>query len=255
MSIKKFAVFLTVSGITGTSLTVSQPTFADTLVVNGEITCNNVAAVDWANDQLSITCDDSFVEPPVVQPPVINPPIVEPPVIEPPVIEPPVEPPVTQLPVGENCSNPEPDVQIEQFTGRGIDKEFTVENETVLVVPFDSGNPGDVKKLALGEPGAGEHFSKTVILSQCPGSYNPQDYDYKTSVNECVITGLELSFSVIAGERREDYPLSTYRCVLKPNTQYYINVFQRDAGNRPPYQLNTANTCRTNRCGVRVSIR
>ena len=153
MSIKKFAVFLTVSGITGTSLTVSQPTFADTLVVNGEITCNNVAAVDWANDQLSITCDDSFVEPPVVQPPVINPPIVEPPVIEPPVIEPPVEPPVTQLPVGENCSNPEPDVQIEQFTGRGIDKEFTVENETVLVVPFDSGNPGDVKKLALGDPG------------------------------------------------------------------------------------------------------
>jgi hypothetical protein len=157
--------------------------------------------------------------------------------------------------VDDSCGVSEDDLQIERFTGRGIDKEFTLENETVLVIPFSSGDLGEVKKIALGEPGRGEHFKKTVIISKCPGVFNPEEYDFRSSVDVCAITGLELSFSVIAGESRSDYPLSTYRCVLLPDEQYYLNVFQRDAGFRPPYEASATNTCRTNECGVRAAIR
>ena len=114
---------------------------------------------------------------------------------------------------------------------------------SVLAVPFHSGPSGTVKKIALGEPGRGQHFQKTVIISQCPGVYNPGAYDFKSSVDVCVITGLELSFSVIAGNSRGDYPLSSYRCVVLPNTTYHLTVFQHHAGNRPPYTANTDTTC------------
>jgi hypothetical protein len=128
-------------------------------------------------------------------------------------------------------------------------------NDAVLVVPFTTGQLGEVKKIALGEPSRGEHFKKTVIISTCPGAYNPDEYEFTSSIDLCPITGLELSFSVITGNSRSEYPFSSYRCVLIPNQQYYLNVFQRDAGSRPPFSASTINTCRTNQCGVRVSIR
>ena len=66
---------------------------------------------------------------------------------------------------------------------------------------------------------------------------------------------LNMAFSVITGQNRANYPISRYRCVLEPKTQYYINVFQYDSGSRPPYKANKTNTCRTNQCGLRLSIR
>lgn len=246
MNIRNFAVLTAITSISGMLMVGPTISYADTLIMNNNVACSNISTVNWTNDQLVITCNDSVIDAPVNQPPTVVPPVVKPPV---------TDVPVNQLPVDVTCPNPEPEIRTERFTGKGIDKEFTLENETALVVPFNSGNPGEVQKIALGEPGAGEHFKKTVIISKCPGVYNPQDYDFRSSVDECVVTGLELSFSVIAGESRSDYPLSSYRCVLSPNQQYYINVFQRFSGNRPPFKHSAKNTCRTNRCGVRVSIR
>ena len=164
-------------------------------------------------------------------------------------------PPVPQpVPASSACPVPEPNFH-EPFTGADIDQEFTLSNGTVLVVPFNSWQIGGVKKIALGEPGRGEHFKKTVIISRCKGVFNPETYDFTSSVDICVVTGLEFSFSVIAGQSRDDFPLSQYRCVLLPNQQYYLSVFQYDAGRRPPFTANRENTCRTNECGVRVSIR
>lgn len=244
MNIKKMAALTAMTGLSSVLLLMAEQSSADTLVVNNAVSCNNISTVSWVNDQLTVTCNTGLQ--PVIPAPVVPAPVVPAPA---PVIVPTI--PV----VSAQCSQPEPDLRIERFVGRGIDKEFTLANGTSLVVPFTSGSAGEVKKIALGEPGSGEHFKKTVVISKCPGTYNPDEYDYRTSINVCAITGLELSFSVIAGQRRADYPISSYRCVLEPNQQYYINVFQYDAGNRPPYVANTNNTCRTNRCGVRVSIR
>lgn len=233
-----------------TLFTGVEQSIADTLVLNGSLSCNNISTLKWENDQVIINCEDTHIDPPQVSPPVVTPPIVEPPSIG---DEPNNETPDPIL--DSSCGNPEPDVQIESFSGDGVDKEFTVENETVLSVPFNSSDIGSVRRIALIEPARGEHFQKTAIISKCPGVFNPEEYDYTNSVDICVVTGLELSFNTISGNNRSDYPLSNYRCVLSPNEQYYINVFQRDAGRRPPFKANGKNTCRTNQCGVRVIIR
>ncbi len=225
MSIKKIAAFAAMSGISSLLLFYAAQSYGDTLVLDDQSVCDNISTINWQDGQLTVTCDGSPVEPPV---------------------EPPVD---------TSCPDSEPNTRIEKFSGRGIDQEFSLANESVLAVPFMSGDLGAVKKIALGEPSKGEHFKKTVIISTCPGVFNPDEYDFTSSIDVCALTGLELSFSIIAGESRSDYPLSSYRCVLKPNTQHYISVFQRDAGNRPPYTADTKNTCRTNQCGVRVSIR
>ncbi len=244
MNIRKLAAMAAMTSFSGLLLMQVEQSFADTLVVNNVVSCNNISTVSWVNDQLTVSCTTNVqpVTNPIPQP-VANPTPV-------PVIIP------TLTPVANaECSQPEPDLRIETFAGRGVDKEFTLTNGTVLVIPFASGSAGEVKKIALAQPGGGDHFKKTVIISKCPGTYNPDEYDYRTSVDVCAVTGLDMSFSVIASQSRADYPISNYRCVLDPNQRYYINVFQYDAGNRPPYVANTTNTCRTNRCGVRVSIR
>ena len=110
--------------------------------------------------------------------------------------------PVPTRPPGTACANPEPKLRYERFTGAGINKEFTLKNEVVLVVPFNSGFLGNVRKFAFGDPATGEHFKKTVIISKCPGVYNPEQYDYETSVDECAFTGLEISYSVISSKSR-----------------------------------------------------
>ncbi len=229
---------------------------ADQLVVDQQPVCEDIATVNWQNDRLAVNCrDDRTVIPPVSQPPVSTPDVPvsdlpdRPPLVTPPVAQSPLAP----LPV--DCPPPGPTVRIERFAGAGIDQEFTLDRGSVLVVPFNSGPSGTVKKIALGEPGRGQHFQKTVIISQCPGVYNPGAYDFRSSVDVCVVTGLELSFSVIAGVSRSDYPLSRYRCVLLPNTQYHLTIFQHNAGRRPPYTANTDTTCTDQDCGVRVSIR
>ncbi len=224
---------------------------SDTLVVDQQLTCDNIDTVFWDNNQLTIDCVQPVSQQPTAPQP--SPPVsIPPPSV--PVVIPPV-PPVSLPPVTVGCPNPDGSVRIATFNGKGIDQEFTLSNGQVLTVPFNSGSAGTVKKIALGEPGRGEHFRKTVILSQCPGVFNPGTYDFSSSVDICVVTGLELSFSVIAGQSRDDYPISTYRCVLIPNQKYYLTIFQFDAGSRPPFTANTQNTCRTNECGVRVYIR
>lgn len=244
MSIKIFSAATILSGVI---FCFSAQTYADSLVVDNQVICNELSTMYWENNQLTISCGS-----PVDQ--AVNQPIDLPPVEQPlpvPVNTPSSPPPVTN----SGCPDPELNIRTERFAGKGIDREFTLANDSVLVVPFNSGRPGEVQKIALGEPSRGEHFKKTVIISTCPGVYNPDEYDFRSSVDICPVTGLELSFSVIAGESRSDYPFSKYRCVLLPNTQYFINVFQRNAGTRPPFSANTENTCRTNQCGVRVSIR
>lgn len=248
MTIKKISAAAVFSSVS--FLLILMPTIisADSLVVNGEVICSDYNSLSWQNGQLTLACNDQVIQPPVVQPPVVQPPPVNPPVVPTPA---PTLPPV----VNGGCPDPEPNSRIERFNGKGIDREFTLANGSVLVVPFTSGQLGDVRKMALGEPSRGEHFTKTAIISTCPGVYNPDEYDFSTSIDICPVTGLELSYSIISGENRADYPFSRYRCVLLPNTQYYLSVFQRNAGNRPPYTANTVNTCKSNQCGVRVSIR
>lgn len=235
--------------ITSVFMTTISSVNSDTLVVDQQLVCSDVNTVNWQSNQLNIDCTQP-VDPPPAQPP--SPPVAFPP--DPPVVIPPITP--AQLPpVTVGCPNPDSNVRVVTFDGRGIDQEFTLDNGQILTIPFNSGPSGTVKKIALGDPGRGEHFKKTVILSQCPGVFNPGTYDFSSSVDICVVTGLELSFSVISGQRRDDYPIASYRCVLIPNQQYYLTVFQFDAGSRPPFTANTQNTCRTNQCGVRVSIR
>ncbi len=224
---------------------------SDALVVDRSLVCDAIESLFWQNDQLTINCADPVQQPPTTSQPPIDQPI---PGDFPPLVIAP-NPPVRLPPLTIGCPNPEANIRIERFSGAGIDQEFNLSHGTVLVVPFTSGPSGTVKKIALGEPGRGEHFKKTVIISQCPGVFNPGAYDFKSSVDICVITGLELSFSVIAGHSRGDFPLSRYRCVLIPNQTYHLTVFQHDAGNRPPFKANTDNTCQSNQCGVRVSIR
>ncbi len=229
---------------------------SDTLVVDRQLVCQDIDRLVWEQQQLSIDCSRPVSLPPTQQPPINqpNPPVIQPPSGLPPLVTPPMTP-VALPPLTIGCPNPDPNVRVESFTGTGIDQEFTLNQGTVLVVPFNSGASGTVKKIALGEPGRGQHFKKTVIISQCPGVFNPGAYDFTSSVDICVITGLELSFSVIAGQHRSDYPLSSYRCVLLPNQKYHLTVFQHDAGNRPPFTANVNNTCHSQQCGVRVSIR
>ena len=235
-NVKKISYFLII--VIGLSLG-GLNAWPDVLKVNGKILCSNTGAVSVKDNVYSIACRDR-----------------EKPAPTPDRIPAPSQPPPKPLPVvASKCGLPERDVRIERFTGKGIEKEFTLVNGSKLVVPFPSGSLGNVNKIALGEPSVGEHFKKTVIISKCPGVYNPEDYDYRTSTDVCVVTGLELSFSVITGQSRADHKISSYRCVLEPNEQYYLHVFQYDAGNRPPFVADRTNTCRTNRCGVRVSIR
>ena len=248
MTIRTVTVFAVIVNLI--RLIVFQPAqvSADTLVVDDQLLCNNLTTIHWQNDQLTATCDETTSQRPEPPPATI-----------PPMSEIPVSPePITPLPLPPftvECPDPGPNVRIEQFSGRGIDQEFTLDQDSVLVVPFNSGDLGTVKKIALGEPGRGDHFRKTVIISPCPGVYNPSYYDFARSVDVCVITGLELSFSVIAGNSREAYPISHYRCVLLPNQKYNLTIFQLDAGSRPPFTDNITPTCQTNECGVRVSIR
>ncbi len=242
MNIRKLAVVAAMTSLSGLLLMQAEQSSADTLVVNNVVSCNNISTVSWVNDQLTVACTTNSQ--PVINPtpqPVANPTPV------------PVNNPTPAS--NAECSQPEPNLRIERFSGRGVNKEFTLTNGAVLVVPFPSGTTGEVRKIALADPAVGEHFKKTVIISKCPGVYNPDEYDYRSSVDVCAITGLEMSFSIITSHSRADYPIYNYRCVLEPNQQYYLNVFQNDAGNRPPYVANTTNTCRTNQCGVRVSIR
>ncbi len=238
MSIRKIVAFATVSSLSSFMLLYVAQLQGDTLIMDGQSLCGNISSVNWKNGELNIACDGSIVDPdPVIDPdPVVNP-----------------EPVIA--PVNSSCPDSEPKIRIERFSGRGVNQEYTLANETVLVVPFDSGDLGAVKKIALADPAKGEHFKKTVIISTCPGVYNPEEYDFTSSVDVCALTGLEMSFSVITGENRSDYEIFRYRCVLLPNQQYFLNIFQRDAGNRPPYTADKNNTCRTNQCGVRVSIR
>jgi hypothetical protein len=247
MNIKKLAVFAAMSSLSSVILFYAGLSYGDTLILDDQSVCDNIATVYWQDGQLTVTCDGSGT--PVNQP--TNPTPSEPTPSEPT----PSEPTPSEPRVNASCPDSEPNTRVERFSGRGIDQEFVLGNTSILAVPFMSGKDGAVKKIALGEPGKGEHFKKTVIISTCPGVYNPDEYDFTSSVEVCALTGLELSFSVIAGTSRSDYPLSSYRCVLKPNEQYYINVFQRYAGSRPPFEANTKNTCNTNECGVRVSIR
>ncbi len=239
-------------------LVLLSTSYAGPLFVDGALVCQETTTILLSNDQLTVDCTASTIPPtpiPDVLPPELTPPGLENPT---PGGTPTPEPTVGQGPLppaDETCGIAEPNPRLERFAGRGVDKEYTLANDSVLVVPITSGAAGSVQKVALGEPGRGEHFKKTVVLSTCAGVYNPDEYNFASSVDVCAITGLELSFSIISGENRSDYPLSSYRCVLKPNTQYYLNVFQRDAGNRPPYSADTNNTCRTAECGVRVSIR
>ena len=192
------------------------------------------AAVSVQNNVYKVTCSDTSKP---TQPPI--PDRVTP------------RPPVTST----KCGTPEPKVRTEILGVTYFEKEFTLTNGTVLVVPLFSDTIGNVNKLAFIEPAIGVHFKKTIIISKCKGVYNPQDFDYRTSTDVCAVTGLEMSFSVITGRRRADHEIAKYRCVLEPNTQYYINIFQYDSGFRPPYVLNKRNTCRTNKCGVRVALR
>ena len=250
MKIKKLAALAAMSSLSSLLLFYASQSHGDTLVLDDQSVCDNISSVYWQNDQLTVTYGgDGSANPPVNQQQPDNPPVNQQP----------DNPPVNQQPdtprVNSSCPDSDPNTRIESFSGRGIDQEFVLSNESVLAVPFNSGNAGSVKKIALGEPAKGEHFRKTVIISTCPGVYNPDEYDHTSSVDVCALTGFELSFSVIAGESRSEYPLSSYRCVLQPNKQYYVNVFQRDAGNRPPYTADTKNTCNSNKCGVRVSIR
>ncbi len=246
MNIKKLAAVAAMTSLSGVLLLLAGQSTADTLVVDNELFCDSISNVSWANGRLTVVCDGVTNTPntPVPNTPVPNTPVPNTPVT-----------PVPNTPViSSDCGVPEPDV-MEASKGRGLSKEFTLANGTVLVVPYASGSVGEVSKLSFIQPGSGEHFRKTIIVSKCKGVYNPEDYDYKTSVDVCVFTGLELSVSVITGQNRADYPVSSYRCVLEQNQQYYINVFQFDSGSRPPYASNRNNTCRTNRCGVRVAIR
>jgi hypothetical protein len=238
--------------VTGLLLVLIPVANSDTLVVDQQLTCENIDTVYWENNQLSIGCAKPVNPPPATPQP--SPPVSIPPSFDPPVVIPPL-PPITLPPISVGCPDPEPNVRVATFSGKGIDQEFTLSNGQVLVVPFNSGPSGTVKKIALGDPGRGEHFKKTVIISQCPGTFNPGSYDFNSSLDICVVTGLELSFSVIAGNSRADYPISSYRCVLVPNQKYHLTIFQLDAGSRPPFTANTQNTCRSNECGVRVSIR
>ncbi len=248
MNIKKLAAFAAKSSLSSFILFYAGLSHGDTLILDDQSVCDNIATVYWQAGQLTVTCDDGSGTP-VNQP-------SEPTPSEPTPSEPtPSEPTPSEPRVNASCPDSEPNTRVEKFSGRGIDQEFVLTNESILAVPFTSGDVGAVKKIALGEPGKGEHFKKTVIISTCPGVYNPDEYVYTSSTEVCALTGLELSFSVIAGTSRSDYPLSSYRCVLKPNEQYYINVFQRYAGSRPPFEADTKNTCNTNECGVRVSIR
>ncbi len=232
MNIKKLAAVTAMTSLSGALLLLAGQSSADTLFLGNDMVCNNISNVNWADGRLNVTCDGNVTNPPAPNPPA----------------------PIPQ-PNSAECGVPEPDVRDERLTGNNLEKEFTLANGTVLIIPFASGSAGEINKFSFGEPSIGEHFRKTVIVSKCQGVYNPDDYDYRTSVDVCVITGSELSFSVISSQSRADYPISSYRCVLDPNQQYYINVFQFDAGSRPPYAANTTNTCRTNRCGVRVGIR
>ena len=242
MNIKKLAAVAAMTSLSGVLLLLAGQSSADTLFLGNDLVCNNISNVSWTNGRLSVACDDNVTNPAAPNPPAPNPPAPIPPAPIPPVIS-------------SECGVPEPDVRIERFSGGALEKEFTLANGTALVLPFTTDSAGDIKKITFGEPSTGEHFKKTIIISKCPGVYNPQDYDYRTSVDVCASTGLELSFSVITGQNRADYPISSYRCVLEPNQQYYINVFQYDSGNRPPYVASSNNTCRTNRCGLRVLLR
>ncbi len=164
------------------------------------------------------------------------------------------------VPPQNACPSPDPRMRLQPEFSVGMEEQFALQRGEVLTIPFNSGAVGRTRRLAFGEPGPGfgEHFSKTVILSRCPGVYNPQSYDHTSSVNTCPVTGLEMAFSIVTGQRRADYPLSHYRCVLEPHQKFYINVFQRYAGSRPPYTADMTNTCRPSAsglCGVRVSAR
>ncbi len=232
MSIRKLAAFAAISSLSSFMLFYGALSHGDTLSVDDQLVCDNISTVYWENGQLTVTCGESTGTPST-----------------------PSTPSTPDAPSSASCPGTEPNTKIERFSGRGIEQEFVLSNESVLAIPFNSGDSGAVRKIALGEPANGEHFKKTVIISKCPGVFNPDEYDFTSSVDVCALTGLELSFSIISGEKRSDYPLSSYRCVLEPNQPYYLSVFQRDAGNRPPYTATTTNTCRTNKCGVRVSIR
>ena len=228
-SVKKIVYVLTI--VIGPSLG-GHNARADILKVNGKILCSNTGAVSVKNNVYSVACRDSAKPVPV---PSRNP----------------TPPPV----VTTKCGAPEPVVRTEILGVTYFEKEFTLKNRTVLVVPFNSRSVGNIRKLSFIDPAIGEHFRKTIIVSKCKGVYSPEDFDYKTSTDVCVVTGLEISFSVITGLSRADHPISSYRCVLEPNTQYYINVFQYDSGSRPPYIANKRNTCRTDQCGLRVLLR
>ena len=163
-------------------------------------------------------------------------------------------------PPQDACPSPDPQMRLQPEFSVGMEEQFALQRGEVLTIPFNSGVAGRTRRLAFGEPGPGfgEHFPKTVILSRCPGVYNPQSYDHTSSIDVCAVTGLEMAFSIVTGRNRAEYPLAEYRCVLEPNQTFYVNVFQRYAGSRPPYTADMTNTCRPSAsglCGVRVSAR
>ena len=156
--------------------------------------------------------------------------------------------------IAETCPQQDSNVRIEQIGNPVMNQTILFKATQSLAIPLKLGSAGTVKRIALSQPGHGESIRKTLIISRCPGVYNPEAYEMNRSVDVCVITGRELTFSIIAGQKRSDYPVSEYRCVLKPKRQYFINLFHRDAGYRPPFSANKKTTCRFIECGIRISI-
>ena len=109
--------------------------------------------------------------------------------------------------------------------------QFTIRDPgAILTIPYMSGGEGEIMRWATEGANQGEHFQHTLIISECPGVFNPSEED-------CVLTGNALNNETIVGNK--DYIDSCtnpaaqgrFNCFLKPHTQYYATIFQRDAWN------------------------
>ncbi|HZJ96434.1 MAG TPA: hypothetical protein VFD12_01225 [Oligella sp.] len=67
--------------------------------------------------------------------------------------------------------------------------------------------------------------TRTVTVSECPGSAKPAGVTYETGYNACSSSGLEPAISWTYHNSR---PTGIGQCRLDPNKQYYINVMHKD---------------------------
>ena len=132
-NVKKIAyIFIIVIGVSLTCFSA----MSDILKVNGQTLCSNTGAVSIKNNVYSIACRDR-----------------EKPAPTPDRIPAPSQPPPKPLPVvASKCGVPERDVRIERFTGKGMNKEFTLANGTALAVAFTSPSSGEDRGISFGGP-------------------------------------------------------------------------------------------------------